>query len=79
MDTGLEHHMLYPRADHAEERGHRALVVTAVLTALSVVIVAIRLYARVGLIKFMGREDWTILVSLVWISWDTSQNKGLIF
>lgn len=77
MDTGLEYHLLYPRADDAEERGHRALVVTAVLTALSIVVVAMRLYARAGLIKFMGREDWTILVSLVGVPWDISGNKGL--
>lgn len=76
MDIGFERHLLAPRADDAQKRGHRALVVTAVLTAISCVIVAIRLYARVGLIKFMGREDWTILVSLVWISRGISKNKG---
>lgn len=65
MDTELGHHLLFPRDDDAASRGRRALVVTAVLTAISVVVVAMRLYARVGLIKIMGREDWTILVSLV--------------
>ena len=51
--------------DNGAARGRRALVVTAVLTAFSVVIVAMRLYARLGLMKITGREDWAILISLV--------------
>ncbi|KAJ5337701.1 hypothetical protein N7452_004429 [Penicillium brevicompactum] len=50
--------------DNGAARGRRALVVTAVLTAFSVVIVAMRLYARLGLMKITGREDWAILISL---------------
>ena len=51
--------------DNGASRGQRALVVTAVLTAISILIVAMRLYARFGLMKITGREDWVILVSLV--------------
>ncbi|CAG8274691.1 unnamed protein product [Penicillium olsonii] len=51
--------------DNGAARGKRALVVTAVLTAISTVIVAMRLYARLGLMKITGREDWAILISLV--------------
>lgn len=40
-------------------------MVTTVLTGLAAVVVAMRLYARLGLLKIMGREDWTILVALV--------------
>lgn len=60
---------LLPRAggDDGYARGKRALVVTTVLTALATVIVAMRLFARLRLMKITGREDWTILGSLV--SW----------
>ncbi|KAL2830779.1 hypothetical protein BDW59DRAFT_14043 [Aspergillus cavernicola] len=65
MDGTLEH-ILFPRSDDGgASRGHRAMVVTAVLTGISIVIVAMRMYARIGLIKLSGREDWTILCSLV--------------
>jgi hypothetical protein len=65
MNAALEHPLL-PRNDHGDSsRGQRALVATAVLTGISIVIVAMRLYTRIGLIKLSGREDWTILASLV--------------
>ncbi|CAG8904104.1 unnamed protein product [Penicillium egyptiacum] len=58
-------HILLPREDdNGASRGRRALVVTAVLTTLSIVIVAMRFYARLGLMKITGREDWAILISL---------------
>ncbi|GAQ33344.1 hypothetical protein AtubIFM55763_005293 [Aspergillus tubingensis] len=58
--------MLLPRTtDDGTARGQRALVVTAVLTAISIVIVAMRMYARIGIMKLTGREDYTILISLV--------------
>ncbi|KAL2853622.1 hypothetical protein BJX68DRAFT_265089 [Aspergillus pseudodeflectus] len=64
MNAALEHPLL-PRNDHGDSsRGQRALVATAVLTGISIVIVAMRLYTRIGLIKLSGREDWTILASL---------------
>lgn len=60
-------HTLLPREDDdgGASHGRRALVVTAVLTAISILIVGMRLYARFGLMKIAGREDWAILVSLV--------------
>ncbi|KAI9045276.1 PTH11-like integral membrane protein [Aspergillus affinis] len=59
-------HMIFPRdADDGASRGQRALVVTAVLTAIAAVTVAMRFLARIGLMKITGREDWTILLSLV--------------
>ncbi|KAL3495295.1 hypothetical protein BJX62DRAFT_196525, partial [Aspergillus germanicus] len=64
MNPTLEHFLL-PRNDHGDSsRGQRAMVATAVLTGISIVIVAMRLYTRIGLIKLSGREDWTILASL---------------
>lgn len=58
-------HTLLPREnDNGASQGRRALVVTAVLTAISTVIVAMRFYARLGLMKITGREDWAILISL---------------
>lgn len=65
MDAGLENHTLFRREDGSVARGNRALVVTAVLTVLSILIVSMRVFARVALIKMMGREDWTIVISLV--------------
>ncbi|RMJ25131.1 integral membrane protein [Aspergillus sp. HF37] len=54
---------LSPRTG-VSDRGRQALVVTTVLTGLAAIVVAMRLYARLGLLKIMGREDWTILVAL---------------
>lgn len=65
MDDGTGRH-LFPR-DNISDRGRQSLVVTAVLTSLATVIVALRMYARAGILKSIGREDWTILVA--WVSW----------
>lgn len=70
MDAGLGDDLLHPRTNSGASRGHQAMVVTIVLTVISILTVAIRIYARVGLIKIMGREDWTILVSLVSLTLD---------
>ena len=59
-------HQLLPRAeDNGYYRGKRAMVVTAVLTTLAAVTVAMRLFARIRLVKNTGREDWSILFALV--------------
>lgn len=64
MDKAL--HELLPREeDNGYSRGQRALFVTAVLTSVAALIVGMRLFARVGLMKVTGREDWAILISLV--------------
>jgi hypothetical protein len=64
MDNIL--HVILPREeDNGYSRGRRALVVTAVLTGIAALIVGMRLFARLGLMKVTGREDWAILVSLV--------------
>lgn len=46
-------------------RGREALVVSAVFTSLSTVLTAIRIYTRAFLVRQMGSDDWTIIVSLV--------------
>lgn len=59
-------HKLLPREDdNGASHGRRALVVTTVLTAISTIIVAMRFYARLRLMKITGREDWAILISFV--------------
>ncbi|OQE32064.1 hypothetical protein PENSTE_c001G01174 [Penicillium steckii] len=59
-------HEILPRAnDDGYERGQRALVVTAVLTGIAFIIVGMRLFARLGLMKITGREDWSVLIALV--------------
>ncbi|KAJ5697772.1 hypothetical protein N7488_011456 [Penicillium malachiteum] len=63
MDVLL--HELVPRTeDDGHARGKRALVVTAVLTSLAGVVVCMRFYARIGLMKNTGREDWAVLGAL---------------
>lgn len=62
---GLLHTLASRDEDNGASRGRQAMVVTAVLTAISTIIVAMRLYARLGLMKITGREDWAILISLV--------------
>ncbi|RJE18659.1 integral membrane protein [Aspergillus sclerotialis] len=61
MDDGTGRH-LFAR-DNISDRGRQSLVVTAVLTSLATVVVALRIYARAGILKIMGREDWIILVA----------------
>lgn len=68
MDEHLGHILLSRSDNEGASRGQTATVVTAVLTGISTVIVAMRIYTRIGLIKLSGREDWTILVSLVCIT-----------
>lgn len=59
-------HEMIPRSeDDGYARGKRAMVVTAVLTSIAAVIVAMRLFARLKLMKSTGLEDWSILISLV--------------
>ncbi|KAF7596352.1 hypothetical protein BBP40_002096 [Aspergillus hancockii] len=65
MDEVLPHILFHRDGDDGASRGQRALVVTAVLTGTSIVIVGMRMVARVGLLKLIGREDYTILFSLV--------------
>ncbi|PKY03689.1 PTH11-like integral membrane protein [Aspergillus campestris IBT 28561] len=57
-------HTFIPRGSNDDAHGHRAVVVAGVLTALSVLVVGMRMWARLGVMKLMGREDYTILVSL---------------
>ena len=68
MDEHSGHILLSRGGNEDAPRGQTALVVTAVLTGMSIVVVAMRIYTRIGLIKLSGREDWTILVSLVCIT-----------
>jgi hypothetical protein len=75
MDA-LLHTLVARDEDNGASRGRRALVVTAVLTAISTVIVAMRLYARLGLMKITGREDWAILISLVGLSCNAYKTRS---
>ncbi|KAJ5546183.1 hypothetical protein N7494_003768 [Penicillium frequentans] len=59
-------HELVSRSEgDGHARGQRAMVVTAVLTGIAALIVALRCYARFGLMKITGREDWAILGALI--------------
>ncbi|PLB55470.1 putative integral membrane protein [Aspergillus steynii IBT 23096] len=49
-------------------RGRQALTTSAVFTCLATLLVVIRIYTRAFLVKQMGADDWTILVSLAF-SW----------
>lgn len=63
--SSVLHEFVTRGEDHGHSRGQRALVVTAVLTSLAGLVVVMRLYARIGLMKITGREDWAILGALV--------------
>ncbi|KAJ5123117.1 hypothetical protein N7448_009214 [Penicillium atrosanguineum] len=63
--ANLVHEMIPRSEDDGYAQGKRAMVVTAVLTSIAAVIVAMRLFARLKLMKSTGLEDWSILISLV--------------
>jgi hypothetical protein len=46
-------------------RGRHALSVNIVFTCLATCITAARIYTRLFIVKQMGVDDWTIIVSLV--------------
>lgn len=60
----LGHFILSRDEDDGASRGQQAVVVTGVLTGLAILIVAMRLFARIGLMKLRGREDYAIVVAL---------------
>ncbi|KAL4922250.1 hypothetical protein BDW62DRAFT_196942 [Aspergillus aurantiobrunneus] len=49
-------------------RGRHALAVSVVFTCLATLLSAVRIYTRAFMVKQMGADDWTILVSLAF-SW----------
>jgi hypothetical protein len=49
-------------------RGQHALTVSAVFTSLATFFTILRIYTRAFIVKQMGADDWTILVSLVCLS-----------
>ncbi|KAI9372901.1 hypothetical protein BJX61DRAFT_542266 [Aspergillus egyptiacus] len=49
-------------------RGRQALAVSAVFTCLATFLTAVRIYTRAFMVKQMGLDDWTIIVSLTF-SW----------
>ena len=46
-------------------RGRKALTTSAIFTSLATFFVVLRIYTRAFLVKQMGADDWSILVSLV--------------
>ncbi|KAL4947395.1 hypothetical protein BDW69DRAFT_199697 [Aspergillus filifer] len=65
MNASLQESLLSREFYGNPPRSEPAIVGAATLIGLSVLAVSMRLYARIGLIKRCGREDWTILASLV--------------
>ncbi|KAL4932780.1 putative integral membrane protein [Aspergillus undulatus] len=49
-------------------RGQHALAVSAIFTSLATVFTLVRMYTRAFLVKQIGADDWTILISLAF-SW----------
>ncbi|KAL4955291.1 hypothetical protein BDW69DRAFT_121600 [Aspergillus filifer] len=49
-------------------RGRHALAVSTIFTSLATVFTAVRIYTKVFMVKQIGADDWTILVSLAF-SW----------
>lgn len=46
-------------------RGQHALAVSAIFTSLATVLTIVRIYTRAFMVKQMGGDDWTIIISLV--------------
>ena len=46
-------------------RGRHALAISAIFTCLATALAAIRIYTRAFMVKQMGSDDWTIIISLV--------------
>lgn len=51
--------------DLTEDKGPPVLAVMWALTALTAIIVAIRLYIRACLVKNFGLDDWLVVISIV--------------
>lgn len=49
----------------SESKGPKILGVFWVMTALTLVIVASRLYIRAGVLRNMGTDDWLVAASMV--------------
>ncbi|OJJ64357.1 hypothetical protein ASPSYDRAFT_84371 [Aspergillus sydowii CBS 593.65] len=49
-------------------RGQHALAVSATFTSLATVLTIVRIYTRAFMVKQMGADDWTIIISLAF-SW----------
>ncbi|KAL4804535.1 hypothetical protein BDV18DRAFT_32516 [Aspergillus unguis] len=49
-------------------RGQHALAISAIFTSLATFLTGVRIYTRVFMVKQMGSDDWTILLSLAF-SW----------
>ncbi|KAL4733519.1 hypothetical protein BDV11DRAFT_199852 [Aspergillus similis] len=49
-------------------RGRHALAISAIFTCLATALAAIRIYTRAFMVKQMGSDDWTIIISLAF-SW----------
>ena len=50
------------------DNGPTLVAVVWALEALALIVVGLRLYVRIVLTKAAGRDDWTMLLALVWLS-----------
>lgn len=57
-------------SEESQDRGEGALAISITFTSLAAFSVAARLYTRGALVKKIGPDDWTCLVSLVCHGWD---------
>ncbi|KAH8902346.1 hypothetical protein BR93DRAFT_972734 [Coniochaeta sp. PMI_546] len=59
--------MLSFRADAGDSYGHGGAIIAAAIVSfvLTAAVVALRFYTRVKIVRVLGGEDWTILVSLI--------------
>ena len=65
-ELNLEFSLVSRRSDgHGADRGHVALITTAVLTGIAGFVVVLRFVTRSLLVKYIGREDWIIIAALV--------------
>jgi hypothetical protein len=48
-----------------ESHGSQILAITGFFTGLALLVVALRVYVRMGMLKIMGADDYVILISMV--------------
>lgn len=55
--------------EHLQDRGPVVLAVAVAVTVISFVFVALRFASRVGIVRRVGWDDWTILIAWVRSPW----------
>ena len=50
-----------PNFEHPESRGHLIILVTAILLPIATFVLALRIYTRVALVRYLGSDDCKLI------------------